>query len=76
MLREWKDGVPRGAYHGIVTIRFQSARIFIAPSPNFRPTDPDADHTTGVTDSTGALIRKRDRHAAMGMRKARGGVPP
>lgn len=67
MLREWKDGVPRGGYRGVATIRWEAARIFIAPSPSFRPPDPNAEKGDAKTDATGALIRKRDRKAAMGL---------
>uniref|UniRef100_A0A061QS26 Alpha-1,3-mannosyl-glycoprotein 2-beta-N-acetylglucosaminyltransferase n=2 Tax=Tetraselmis sp. GSL018 TaxID=582737 RepID=A0A061QS26_9CHLO len=55
MLREWKDGVPRGAYEGVVPIRFNKAHIFIMPKPNFRPTA----RLTGQVDQTGALVKKK-----------------
>ena len=74
MLREWKDGVPRGGYHGVVTVRWEAARIFIAPSPDYRPPDPHSDAGGSGTDATGALVRRKDRKAAMGMGKARGQV--
>ncbi|KAK9802802.1 hypothetical protein WJX73_008081 [Symbiochloris irregularis] len=67
MLREWKDGIPRGAYRGVVTVRQGNARIFIAPSSKFKPPDPNAVKSAVKTDSTGALVRKRDRKAAMGL---------
>ena len=36
MLGEWKDGVPRGAYHRVVQVRWQAAHIFVEPAASFR----------------------------------------
>lgn len=74
MLREWKDGIPRGGYHGVVSIRLGQARIFIAPSPTFRPPDPTTEGAGTRTDATGALVRRKDRKAAMNLGKGRGQV--
>ncbi|KAL4450561.1 hypothetical protein ABPG77_000917 [Micractinium sp. CCAP 211/92] len=61
MLREWRDGVPRGAYRGVVAVRnAKGARIFLAPTA-------DVDFNALVVvppgmelrvDSTGALVRR------------------
>ena len=71
MMREWKDGVPRGAYHGVVTSRSEAARIFIVPSPQIASSDPDTDAQAGKTDASGRLKRKTDRKAAMGLGQPR-----
>ncbi|KAL4439675.1 hypothetical protein ABPG75_002676 [Micractinium tetrahymenae] len=70
MLREWRDGVPRGAYHGVVAVRnAKGARIFVAPTA-------DVDFNAPVVvppgmelrvDSTGALVRRRARTPAGGL---------
>uniref|UniRef100_A0A7S1SHF8 Alpha-1,3-mannosyl-glycoprotein 2-beta-N-acetylglucosaminyltransferase n=1 Tax=Tetraselmis chuii TaxID=63592 RepID=A0A7S1SHF8_9CHLO len=54
MLREWKDGVPRGAYKGVVPVRFNKARIFIAPAEGFKPEE----RITGKVDASGALVKQ------------------
>ena len=36
ILPEWKDGVPRGAYHRVVQIRIDEALIYLAPAASFR----------------------------------------
>lgn len=38
MLPDWKDGVPRGAFRGVVTLHVGDARLFLAPAPGFDPT--------------------------------------
>lgn len=41
MMREWKDGIPRGSYRGVVTLRTsQGGLLFLAPSPSFNLTAP------------------------------------
>eukprot|EP00873_Tetraselmis_striata_P034777 jgi/Tetstr1/455041/TSEL_041897.t1 len=55
MLREWKDGVPRGAYKGVVPVRFNKARIFIAPEEGFQAEE----RITGMVDGTGALVKRK-----------------
>lgn len=55
MLKEWKDGIPRGAYHMVVTIMYKNARIFIAPAPDFKHAVPKGARI--VVDSTGAVKR-------------------
>lgn len=38
MLREWKDGVPRAAYRGVVRVRNPNGvEVLIAPVPGFDP---------------------------------------
>eukprot|EP01026_Neomeris_dumetosa_P073550 TRINITY_DN7582_c0_g1_i3.p1 TRINITY_DN7582_c0_g1~~TRINITY_DN7582_c0_g1_i3.p1 ORF type:complete len:551 (+),score=89.84 TRINITY_DN7582_c0_g1_i3:831-2483(+) len=59
MLREWKDGVPRGAYNGIVSVRYEDARIFLAPGPDFQATAQVPEGVRVVVDQTGAVVRKK-----------------
>ncbi|KAK9812907.1 hypothetical protein WJX72_005613 [[Myrmecia] bisecta] len=60
MLREWKDGVPRAAYKGVVTVFIEQARIFIGPSPSFKPPKLiDLSDKPVLVDQTGALLRGR-----------------
>lgn len=73
MLREWRDGVPRGAYRGVVAVRnTHGARIFLAPTA-------DVDFNAPVVvppgmelrvDSTGALVRRRTRSPKGGLTPA------
>ncbi|KAI3434434.1 hypothetical protein D9Q98_002511 [Chlorella vulgaris] len=68
MLREWRDGVPRGAYRGVVAIRNAAgARILLAPTPDVDFSaaryNPDVKQRL---DSTGAVIRKRPPVARTG----------
>ncbi|CAL5224039.1 g6661 [Coccomyxa viridis] len=32
MMAEWRDGVPRAAYHGVVIIHYEEARVFLEPT--------------------------------------------
>jgi hypothetical protein len=40
MMKEWKDGIPRAAYHMVVTIQRDNATIMIGPAPEFKPDEP------------------------------------
>ena len=58
MLGEWKDGVPRGAYHRVVQVRWQAAHIFVEPAASFRsaPWLPaGCMQFVGVTAATGTM---------------------
>lgn len=33
IIDDWKDGVPRGSYHGIVTLHMHNTEILLAPVP-------------------------------------------
>ncbi|KAK9868373.1 hypothetical protein WJX84_008202 [Apatococcus fuscideae] len=73
MLREWKDGVPRGGYRGVVTIHSNEATILIAPSDLFVPppsTQPKDDPPSKV-DATGALVRSGDKPVKTSRREQR-----
>mmetsp|Transcript_38036 Transcript_38036/g.107451 ORF Transcript_38036/g.107451 Transcript_38036/m.107451 type:complete len:572 (+) Transcript_38036:324-2039(+) len=54
MLREWKNGIPRGAYEGVVPVRWKKAHIFISPEQTFKAIDRE----TGRVNSEGALIAR------------------
>ena len=55
-------GIPRAGYHGVVTVAYEEARIFIAPSMNFTEPQRDPDAVTRF-DSTGAILRGSRRRA-------------
>ncbi|CAL8465720.1 g5256 [Coccomyxa elongata] len=57
MLLEWRDAVPRGAYRGVVSIRWGEARVFFEPSANY--VEPELHHEEYVhVDANGAILRK------------------
>lgn len=57
MLLEWRNGVPRGAYKGVVSIRWGEARVFFEPSPNYVEPELHSEQYVYV-DANGAILRK------------------
>lgn len=56
-----QDGVPRGGYKGVVTIRWEKARLLLAPSPNFHAVVIENNATLVKVDATGAIVRGKRR---------------
>nr|CAG4635462.1 EOG090X06K9 [Artemia franciscana] len=40
LMRDFKSGVPRTAYNGVVTFHYNGVRVYLAPSDNFLGYDP------------------------------------
>ena len=50
--------MPRGAYKGVVIVRYNEAQLFLAKATDFKePDDSDANVSYRV-DKTGALVRR------------------
>ncbi len=69
-----QDGVPRGAYRGIVSLRNQKGyRLFLAPAPGFDPAELSAGLQKGGTGGQGGAERQQQPQQQQGQRQQQQG---
>lgn len=62
-----QDGIPRGGYRGIVSVTLGAAKIYLAPSSDFK-SQLNSSTADFKVDATGALVRRKQRRRAVGER--------